>query len=133
MFGSHKVKIEGELLEKVKQCSDAAGYESIDEFVIREAAAKASGVPLDESPPPDITVRRLRTPPGYLGAVARRGRGWAVRATPWGATEPPPEASAAVAGLWDPVGSGRQAETKEVAARQASVSHDSGTSPGTSR
>ena len=34
MFGSHKVKIEGELLEKVKQCSDAAGYESIDEFVI---------------------------------------------------------------------------------------------------
>src|ERR1700720_133676 len=34
VFGSHKVKIEGELLEKVKQCSDAAGYESIDEFVI---------------------------------------------------------------------------------------------------
>ena len=28
MFSSHKVKIEGELLEKVKQCSDAAGYES---------------------------------------------------------------------------------------------------------
>ncbi len=24
MFGSHKVKIEGELLEKAKQCSDAA-------------------------------------------------------------------------------------------------------------
>ena len=34
MFGSHKIKIEGDLLEKVKQCSDAAGYESIDEFVI---------------------------------------------------------------------------------------------------
>jgi hypothetical protein len=34
MFDSHKVKIEGVLLEKVKQCSDAAGYESIDEFVI---------------------------------------------------------------------------------------------------
>ena len=34
MFGSHKVKIEGELYERVKQCSDAAGYESIDEFVI---------------------------------------------------------------------------------------------------
>ena len=34
MFGSHKVKIEGELLEKVKKCSEAAGYESIDEFVI---------------------------------------------------------------------------------------------------
>lgn len=34
MFGSHKVKIEGELLEKVQKCVEAAGYESVDEFVI---------------------------------------------------------------------------------------------------
>jgi hypothetical protein len=34
MFGSHKVKLEGELLEKVKQCADACGYSSIDEFVV---------------------------------------------------------------------------------------------------
>jgi hypothetical protein len=34
MFGSHKVKIEGELLDKVKKCTDAAGYSSIDEFVL---------------------------------------------------------------------------------------------------
>lgn len=34
MFGSHKVKIEGELLEQAKQCADACGYESVDEFVI---------------------------------------------------------------------------------------------------
>jgi hypothetical protein len=34
MFGSHKVKIEGELLEKVKKCADAAGYSSVDEFVV---------------------------------------------------------------------------------------------------
>ena len=34
MFGSHKVKIEGELLEKAKKCSEAAGYETVDEFVI---------------------------------------------------------------------------------------------------
>ena len=33
MFSSYKVKIEGELLEKVKQCTDVAGYESVDEFV----------------------------------------------------------------------------------------------------
>ena len=26
MFGSHKVKIEGELLDKVKQCAEACGY-----------------------------------------------------------------------------------------------------------
>jgi len=34
MFGSHKVKLEGALLEKVKQCADACGYSSIDEFVV---------------------------------------------------------------------------------------------------
>jgi hypothetical protein len=34
MFGSHKVKIEGELLEKVKKCADAAGYSSVDEFMV---------------------------------------------------------------------------------------------------
>ena len=33
MFRSHKVKIEGELLEKAKKCAEAAGYESVDEFV----------------------------------------------------------------------------------------------------
>lgn len=35
MFGSYKVKLEGELLEKVKKCVEAGGYESVDEFVIR--------------------------------------------------------------------------------------------------
>jgi hypothetical protein len=34
MFGSHKVKIEGELLDKVKQCAEACGYSSVDEFVL---------------------------------------------------------------------------------------------------
>ena len=34
MFGSHKVKIEGDLLDKVKQCAEACGYSSLDEFVI---------------------------------------------------------------------------------------------------
>jgi len=34
MFGSHKVKIEGELFDKVKQCADACGYASVDEFVL---------------------------------------------------------------------------------------------------
>jgi len=34
MFGSHKVKIEGELLDKVRQCAEACGYSSVDEFVV---------------------------------------------------------------------------------------------------
>jgi hypothetical protein len=33
MFGSYKVKIDGDLLDKVKQCADAGGYGSVDEFV----------------------------------------------------------------------------------------------------
>jgi hypothetical protein len=34
MFNSHKVKIEGELLERVRQCVKAGGYESVDAFVL---------------------------------------------------------------------------------------------------
>jgi hypothetical protein len=35
MFGSYKVRLEGELLEKIKKCVEAGGYESVDEFVVR--------------------------------------------------------------------------------------------------
>jgi hypothetical protein len=35
MFGSYKVKLEGELLDKIKKCVEAGGYESIDQFVVR--------------------------------------------------------------------------------------------------
>ncbi|HEY1262491.1 MAG TPA: hypothetical protein VGF06_03150 [Terriglobales bacterium] len=31
---SHKVKFEGELLEQAKQCAEASGYASVDEFVV---------------------------------------------------------------------------------------------------
>jgi hypothetical protein len=34
MFGAYKVKLEGDLLEKVKRCSEACGYASVDEFVL---------------------------------------------------------------------------------------------------
>jgi hypothetical protein len=34
MFGAHKVKIEGQLLDQVKQCAEAGGYASLDEFVL---------------------------------------------------------------------------------------------------
>jgi hypothetical protein len=35
MFGSYKVKLEGDLLEKVKKCVEAGSYESVDQFVLR--------------------------------------------------------------------------------------------------
>ena len=31
---SHKIKLEGELLEKAEKCAEASGYESVDEFVV---------------------------------------------------------------------------------------------------
>ena len=31
---SHKIKLEGELLEKAEQCAEASGYASVDEFVL---------------------------------------------------------------------------------------------------
>ena len=31
---SQKIKIEGELLEKAKQCAEASGYASVHEFVL---------------------------------------------------------------------------------------------------
>ena len=33
MFGSYKVKIEDDLLDKAKKCAEAGGYESVDEFI----------------------------------------------------------------------------------------------------
>ena len=33
MFGSYKVKIDDDLLEKAKKCADVGGYESVDEFI----------------------------------------------------------------------------------------------------
>ena len=48
MFGSYKVKLEGELLEKIKKCVDAGGYESVDQFVIRVLERE-----LDKVLPPD--------------------------------------------------------------------------------
>ena len=33
-MSSQKIKIEGELLERAKECAEASGYASVDEFVL---------------------------------------------------------------------------------------------------
>jgi hypothetical protein len=33
-MASEKIKIEGELLERAKQCAEASGYASVEEFVL---------------------------------------------------------------------------------------------------
>jgi len=67
MFGSHKVKIEGELLEKVKQCSDAAGYESIDEFVIHMLEKETNKIlPPEESNTSKEDIQKRLRGLGYI-------------------------------------------------------------------
>lgn len=63
MFGSHKIKIEGELLDKAKQCADAAGYESIDEFVIHMLEKEVKKILTPEegrAPSKDLIKKRLQ-------------------------------------------------------------------------
>ena len=63
MFGSHKVKIEGDLLDKAKQCADAAGYESVDEFVIHMLEKEVKTILTPEkgdAPSKDVIKKRLQ-------------------------------------------------------------------------
>lgn len=63
MFGSCKVKIEGELFEKVKQCSEICGYDSVDQFVIHMLEKEIKKVlPPDENGAPsrDVVKKRLQ-------------------------------------------------------------------------
>jgi hypothetical protein len=63
MFGSYKVKLEGELLEKIKKCVDAGGYESVDQFVTRVLEKEIQKVlPPDESDPAskELVKKRLQ-------------------------------------------------------------------------
>jgi len=67
MFGAQKVKIEGELLEKVRQCSEAAGYESVDEFVIHVLEREVNKIlPPDESNASKEEVQKRLRGLGYI-------------------------------------------------------------------
>ncbi|MGB9235692.1 MAG: hypothetical protein WCC04_14875 [Terriglobales bacterium] len=63
MFSSHKVKLEGELLDKVKQCAQACGYSSVDEFVVHALEKEVNKVLLsgkDDSTSKEIVKKRLQ-------------------------------------------------------------------------
>jgi hypothetical protein len=68
MFGSYKVKIDDELLDKLKQCADAGGYESVDEFVVRVLEKEVQKMlPPDEgSAPSKELVRKRLQGLGYI-------------------------------------------------------------------
>lgn len=68
MFGSYKVKIEGELLERVQKCTDASGYASIDEFVthmLEKETTKILG-PDQGGPPSHEAVKKRLQGLGYI-------------------------------------------------------------------
>jgi phosphopantetheinyl transferase len=82
------------------------GVPSLEDFVAREAAGKATGEGLAGGRPAGVSVRPFEAPPGYLGAVAAAGDDWSLDIQPWESTEPPAAASAAAIGLWDVTGVG---------------------------
>jgi Arc/MetJ-type ribon-helix-helix transcriptional regulator len=68
MFGSYKVKIEGDLLDQVKQCVEAGDYESVDEFVVRvlEKEIKKILPPDDGNAPSKELVKKRLQGLGYI-------------------------------------------------------------------
>jgi Arc/MetJ-type ribon-helix-helix transcriptional regulator len=68
MFGSYKVKIEGELLDRVKRCVEAGGYESVDEFVVRvlEKEVKKLLPPEEGSSPSREALKKRLQGLGYI-------------------------------------------------------------------
>jgi hypothetical protein len=68
MFGSYKVKIEGDLLDKVKQCVEAGGYGSVEEFVthVLEREIKKLLPPDEGSAPSKELVKKRLQGLGYI-------------------------------------------------------------------
>lgn len=67
LFGSHKIKIEGDLLEKAQKCAEACGYESVDEFVLHVLEKEIKKVlPPDEDAPSKELVKKRLQGLGYI-------------------------------------------------------------------
>jgi len=62
-MASIKVKIEGELLDKAKQCAEASGYSSVDEFVVHtleKEIARLMGPGEGGGEPEEVVKKRLQ-------------------------------------------------------------------------
>ncbi|HZP17265.1 MAG TPA: hypothetical protein VFB00_04830 [Terriglobales bacterium] len=68
MFGSHKVKLEGELLDKARQCAEACGYSSVDEFVLHVLEKEVNKVlpPGEGGPASKEIIRKRLQGLGYI-------------------------------------------------------------------
>jgi hypothetical protein len=62
-MSSQKIKIEGELLEKAKQCAEASGYASVDEFVLHTVEKEVQRLAPDQgggAVSKDKVIKRLQ-------------------------------------------------------------------------
>jgi hypothetical protein len=68
MLGSHKVKLQGELLDQVRTCVKAGGYESIDQFVMRVLEREIQKIlrPGGEEPQSRELIRKRLRGLGYI-------------------------------------------------------------------
>lgn len=57
MFGDYKIKIDKELMEKIKKYSELAGYKSADEFIIQVLEREIEK--LDDSDSDEAIKKRL--------------------------------------------------------------------------
>ena len=64
MFGGSKIKIDKELMERLKKAADLAGYSSVDEFVIHVLENELSK--LDESGDSDEEIKKRLEGLGYI-------------------------------------------------------------------
>jgi uncharacterized protein (DUF1778 family) len=66
MFGSIKVKVEGELYDRVKQCADAAGYESAEDFVLHVLEKETKKIVPDQSSASKEEIQKRLRGLGYI-------------------------------------------------------------------
>lgn len=64
MFGGNKIKIDGELMERLKKAAEIAGYSSVDEFVIHVLERELNK--LEEGGDSDEEIKKRLEGLGYI-------------------------------------------------------------------
>ena len=66
MFG-YKLKIDDDLLEKLKKCSEVAGYASVDEFIVHALEKEATAIlGADSSSASEEEIKKRLRGLGYI-------------------------------------------------------------------
>lgn len=64
MFGGSKIKLDKDLMERVKKAAELAGYSSVDEFVVHVLEKELSRV--DEGGASDEEIKKRLEGLGYI-------------------------------------------------------------------